>query len=218
MTPLSGALLTTGYLFGGFVIGVGIGGVVGTPGHSPLALTRDVAAGAIALTCMIVGGARWGRELALRVDAPDVRRASRAGALSFGPIAIAAGLVLTVAEGIFVQEQRGPALPIHVVYGFLFVPAVFIVASSTVLVLGGGLRMQASKRRRLALACGIAAAAAHLMVYQTMDKVGWRIGAPDAARRATMLVVTSLGALAAALAGGTVLGYFLSSMDPQETA
>ena len=32
ITPLSGALLTIGYLFGGFVIGVG--GIVGTPGHS----------------------------------------------------------------------------------------------------------------------------------------------------------------------------------------
>jgi hypothetical protein len=218
VTPLSGALLTTGYLFGGFVVGVGIGGAVGTPGHSPLALARDVVAGAIALSCMIVGGARWGRELALRVDAPDVRRASRAGALSFGPGAIAAGLVLTVFEGIFVQQQRATALPIHVVYGFLFVPAVFVVASSTVLVLGAGLRITMGKRWRLALACGIAAAAAHLIVYQAMDKAGWRIGAPDAARRATMIVVTSLGALAAALAGGAVLGYFLPTADRQEIA
>jgi hypothetical protein len=218
VTPLSGALLTTGYLFGGFVIGVGIGGAVGTPGHSLLALTRDVIAGAIALACMILGGRRWGRELALRLDAPDVRRASLAGAFGFGPGAIAAGLVLTVFEGIFVQQQRGPALPIHIVYGFLFVPAVFFVASSTVLVLGAGLRIQASKRWRVALACGLAAAAAHLIVYQAMDKAGWRIGAPDAARRATMIVVTSLGALAAALAGGAVLGYFLPTAARQEIA
>ena len=218
LTPLSGALLTTGYLFGGFAIGVGIGGVVGTPGHSGLAIARDVIAGVIALTCMTVGGARWGRELALRVGAPDVRRASRAGAFSFGPIAIVAGLVLTVFEGIIVQQQRGPAIPIHVVYGFLFVPAVFFVASSTALVLGVGLRMQVSKRWRLALMCGVAAAAAHLIVYQVMDKAGWRIGAPDAARRATMIVVTSLGVLAAALAGGATLGYFLSSTGRQENS
>ena len=218
ITPLSGALLTTGYLFGGFAIGVGIGGVVGTPGHSGLAIARDVIAGVIALTCMTVGGARWGRELALRVGAPDVRRASRAGAFSFGPIAIVAGLVLTVFEGIIVQQQRGPALPIHVVYGFLFVPAVFFVASSTALVLGVGLRLPVSKRWRLALMCGVAAAAAHLLVYQVMDKAGWRIGAPDAARRATMIVVTSLGVLAAALAGGATLGYALSRTVRQENS
>jgi hypothetical protein len=216
VTPLSGALLTTGYLFGGFAIGIGIGGVVGTPGHSPLAIARDVVAGVIALTCMIVGGARWGRELALRFGARDVRRASRAGAFSFGPSAIAAGLVLTVAEGIVVQQQRGPSVPIHILYGFLFVPAVFVVASSAVLVIAAGLRIRPSRRWRLALPCGFAAASAHLIVYQAMDKAGWRIGAPDAARRATMVVVTSLGALAAALAGGSTLGYFLSRVGRQE--
>ena len=220
VTPLSGALLTTGYLFGGFAIGVGIGGVAGSPGHSALAIARDAVAGAIALTCMIVGGARWGRELALRVGAADVRRASRAGAFSFGPIAIVAGLVLTLFEGIIVQRQRGPAIPIHVVYGFLFVPAVFLVASGTTLMLGAGLRLPASKRWRVALMCGVTAAAAHWIVYQLMDTAGWRIGAPDAARRATMIVVTSLGVLAAALAGGATLGYFLSntSLPRQENS
>lgn len=218
ITPLSGALLTTGYLFGGFAIGIGIGGVVGTPGHSSLAIARDVVAGAIALACMIAGGRAWGRELALRLGVRDVRRASRAGALSFGPSALVAGLVLTVLEGIIVQQQRGPSLPIHIVYGLLFVPAVFFVASSAVLVIVTGLRIPANTRWRLALACGGAAAAAHLIVYQTMDRAGWRIGAPDAARRATMIVVTSLGALAAAVVGGATLGYCLSRVARQENS
>jgi len=104
------------------------------------------------------------------------------------------------------------------VYGFLFVPAVFFVASSAVLVLGAGLRIDKNRRWRLALTCGIAAAAAHLVVYRMMDRAGWRIGAPDAARRATMIVVTSLGALAAALAGGATLGYFLSRVARQENS
>ena len=126
--------------------------------------------------------------------------------------------MLTVLEGIFVEQHRGPALPIHVVYGFLFVPAVFVVASTTALILATGFHMQTKKRWQLALACGFAAAAAHLIVYQAMDRAGWRIGAPDAARRATMIVVTSLGALAAALAGGAVLGHFLSSaVRPEKT-
>lgn len=216
ITPLSGALLTTGYLFGGFAIGIGIGSIVGTPGHGGVALARNVLAGVAALACMIVGGARWGRELARRTDAADVSRATRAGALSFGPSAIAAGLVLTLFEGIIVEQHRGPALPIHVVYGLLFVPAVFFVASSSVLVIGAGLRLRTTKRWQLALICGTAAAAAHFVVYQAMDRAGWRIGAPDAARRATMIVVTSLGALAAAVAGGAALGFLLRAAGRQE--
>src|SRR4029078_11205808 len=118
------------------------------------------------------------------------------GALSFGPGALVAGLALTALEGLVVQQQRGHSLPIHVVYGFLFVPAVFFVASSAVLVLGAGVRIDKTRRWRLALPCGVAAAAAHLIVYQMMDKAGWRIGAPDAARPAAMIVVNSPEALA----------------------
>jgi hypothetical protein len=210
MTAASGALLTTGYLFGGFAVGIGIGSVIGTPAHSGIALARNIVAGVLALSCMVVGGAYWGRELAVRVDAVDLRRATRAGALSFGPSAIVAGLVLTLLEGLIVQEHRGPALPIHVVYALLFVPAAFFVASTSGLVMGIGLGLQRSTPWRLALTCGVAAGGAHWVVYRIMDGAGWRIGAPDAGRRATMIVVTSLGALAAALAGGAALGATLA--------
>ena len=39
-----------------------------------------------------------------------------------------------------------------------------------------------------------------------MDALGWRVGAPHAAERGTMLVVTALAAAAAAVAAGTAIG------------
>jgi len=45
-----------------------------------------------------------------------------------------------------------------------------------------------------------------------MESLGWIVGAPNAAARATMLTVMSLGNIAAALAGGAVLGRSLSRL------
>jgi hypothetical protein len=39
-----------------------------------------------------------------------------------------------------------------------------------------------------------------------MYALGWRVGAPNAGRRATMLVVTALSASAAAIAAGGAIG------------
>ncbi|HYN82519.1 MAG TPA: hypothetical protein VES88_13535 [Gemmatimonadaceae bacterium] len=38
-----------------------------------------------------------------------------------------------------------------------------------------------------------------------MDTTGWRVGAPNAPKRATMLVVTFVSATSAALAAGAVI-------------
>jgi hypothetical protein len=44
-----------------------------------------------------------------------------------------------------------------------------------------------------------------------MEALGWVVGAPGAAARATMVVVMSLGNLGAALSGGALLGYLLTT-------
>jgi len=211
--PASIALIIVGYLFGGFIVGIGFGFMIGRPGHSAIGVARDVVAGILAIGSMSFAAAQWGRAIALRVGAPDVRRAMIAGALSFGPAALLVGLALTGAEVAVVGQGRGPSVPLHVLYGFLFVPGTFVVASLSALILGVGLRRH--DLGRLALTTGAAACVAFLTIYLLMDLAGWRVGGPDAAKRATMLVVTGLGSLGAALAGGAALGSGLLRRDTQ---
>jgi len=208
-TPTAIAVLTVGYLFGGFAAGIGLGFVIGAPGMSVVNLVRDVVAAILAVACMTAAGAAWGRAVALRVGAPDGRRATIAGASSFGPTALVVGLILTGVETIVVGGGRSPSIPIHVLYGLLFVPGSFVVASVSALILGIGLGRRGPALARLAITTGVAAAVAYLAIYLVMDFIGWRVGAPGAARRATMLVVTGLGCLGAAIAGGTAMGSVL---------
>src|SRR4030095_9103314 len=126
--PASIALITVGYLFGGFIVGIGLGFLIGRPGHSVIAIARDVVAAILAIGSMSFAAAQWGRAIALRVGAPDVRRAMIAGALSFGPAALLVGLALTTAEVLIVGQGRGANVPIHVLYGFFFVPRAFGVS------------------------------------------------------------------------------------------
>ncbi|MGH2605892.1 MAG: hypothetical protein ACRDG5_04815, partial [Anaerolineales bacterium] len=62
---------------------------------------------------------------------------------------------------------------------------------------------------RSALSCGLAGAGAFLGANLILDLLGWRVGAPGAAEKATMLTVLSLGSLAASFAGGGILGVSL---------
>lgn len=208
-TPASVAVLTAGYLFGGIAVGIALGTVVGSPAPGTFHMTRNVLAGVIAVACMSIAGVAWSRRLALMIAATDLRRAEWAGALSFGPAALIAGLVLTVLEQRIV-ERGGGSVPIHIVYGMLFVPATLFVASASAWILGVGLRRTAAEQRSLALRAGLSAAAAYFVVYLLMDLAGWKVGAPNAGKRATMLVVTGLGSLAAALGGGAAIGVVLA--------
>lgn len=205
ITPLSAALMTAGYLFGGIVLGMAIGFVAGSP-QGAFHMVRNVVAGVLALACMTVAAVAWARRLARSIGVTDLRRAGWAGALSFGPTTMVAALVLTLLEQRIVERAGGPSLPIHVVYGMLFVPATLFVAAVSAWVIGVGLHFRGTVQGRLALTTGLAAAGAYLLAYLLMDFAGWQVGAPGASKRATMLVVTALASLAAALAGGAAIG------------
>jgi hypothetical protein len=198
-----GARITAGYLYGGLVLGIGLGMLIADPStHVPAALKVAVSA-IVALSTMILSSAAWGRSIARKLAVENTRRLARTTALGFAISIIVAGAALNLLEPFAV---RGGLLPIHIAYGTLFVPASFAVAAGTTAALALGLRMSNTNGRRLALTVGVRAAAAFLVTYLVMDAAGWRVGAPDAAKRATMLVVTALSALAASLAGGSALG------------
>ncbi len=106
------------------------------------------------------------------------------------------------------ERGGGPDLPVHQVFTLLFVPAAFLVAGMGGLALGLAQGDRALALRGF-LSSGFTAALAFLVVDLIMDALGWRVGAPGAAARTTMLTVMMSGSLAAALAGGAATGYLL---------
>ena len=92
-------------------------------------------------------------------------------------------------------------------------PAAFFVAGITAFAIGVALG-DIALALRLAAWTGLAAAAAFFVADILMDLAGWRVGAPGAAERATMLTVMMVGNLAAAAAGGAMLAIGLLRRKP----
>jgi hypothetical protein len=59
--------------------------------------------------------------------------------------------------------------------------------------------------------------AAFLLVNLVMYQLGYKVGAPGAAERATMLTVMMAGSLGAALAGGAAIGVLLGGTEKRYT-
>lgn len=205
---LRAAGATAGFLLGGILTG----GLVGNRLHAALAPgSAALGVGLSALAALLLacgGGALWGRALGRMAGAVQLRRVALAGALGFGPPVILAGLALAGLERLLVVQMR-VALPLHHLFTLLFVPATLVVAAAGAYALGLGLRDR-PLASRLASRSGVAAAVTFLAVDLLMDAAGWRVGAPRAAERATMITVAATGALAAALAAGAVLGRMLA--------
>jgi len=205
---VTSAFATALALFGGMFVGVAVGSLLhGLPFHASDQI-KVALASLPALAGTIGGGALWGYLLARIHLIHDSKRMSLAGAISFGPSVIGAGLLLSSLEMALVEQGRLPGMPIHVVFTLLFVPSTFLVAAIGGLAIAFGSRNQA-QWARFALSTGVAAALAFLVLDLVMDTLGWRVGAPGAAERATMLTVMFLGACAAALSAGAVLGRLL---------
>jgi MFS family permease len=207
---LCSALVSALALVGGLLLGVVVGFITfeTLPGHMPEASKAGLAA-IPALVGTFAGGAIWGRVMARLADREEARRMVWAGALGYGLAVILAGIGLSALEMAIVERGGGPALPVHVVFTILFVPAASFVAAVGGLALGIALRNW-SLAGRLGLFGGLAAGVAFLVVNLLMDSLGWRVGAPGAAERFTMLTVMFTGNLAAALAGGAVIGVLLT--------
>jgi hypothetical protein len=189
----------------GFAIAIAVSNL---PMHMP-DQTLNFISMILLLTILFFAGAAWGFAMAKIFSTANKRRMIWAGALSFSPALVLAGLTLAALERVIVEHGQGPDLPVHIVFTILFVPAAFFVAGA------GGLALGLAQRSlrlglRLAAGGGLAAALAFLLVDLFMDALGWRVGAPGAAERATMLTVMMAGSLAAALVGGGMLGYQLS--------
>ena len=201
-----GAAVTMLGLIGSLVIGFMVGSVTSgaLEGRLPESLAHIVAA-LVASASALSGSALWGVGMSRLARFPASWRVAWAGMLGFVPITLLLSMALQAAEPIVFQVS----LPVHRLFTLLFVPAAFLIAATSSLVLAWAL---GSGRAApiLALRVGVTAALAFLAVDLGMEALGWQIGGPGAAERATMLTVLFASNLGAALAGGALLGLILT--------
>lgn len=216
---LKGAFLTILTLFGGLLIGLVAGDIVFRliPGSSinNVKLGHAAIAAIPALAGFLAGGAAWGVQMGRLAGASDTRtrRMAVAGMVGFGPITIILAAGLGVGESVIV-ESIGSQTPIHRIFTLLFVPSAFLIAGASAYAVGRGLRDKALAVS-LFWRVGLAAAVTFLLVNLVMESLGWVVGAPGAAERATMITVLAAGNLGAALVGGGVLGLILYNYKEQ---
>ena len=170
---------------------------------------------AVLLLCCGAGGHLWAVRLRRRLGRPPARRWGLAAALGFGLAGPLALYGLTGAESLLFARSRAglPLPPMHVVFAALFAAAVCGVVGLTTAALGLAARLRA-RSLLLAARCALAATLAFLAVDLAFDRLGWRVGAPGAERRATMLVVLAAGVLAATATGGAVVARSLAARPP----
>jgi hypothetical protein len=192
------AWITARYLVPAVLVGGGLGAV----------FQRVPVSGLLSVSISVAAG-WWARNMARLTDLGHERRVAWAAALAVGPSVVLVGVSLAALESRFIRQSADVSLPIHVVFSLLFVAAVLLIAAIGGFALGSGargVRLGAS----LAVRAGLSAGLAFLIIDLLMDALGWRVGGPHAGERATMLVVTTLGTIGAALAAGAALGHRLS--------
>jgi hypothetical protein len=210
---LSAAWITARDLVGGLVIAIGLGSAVDRLGEPLLLSVRRTISSLVAMAVLVIAGRLWARHMTqLAGSARLSRRNELITALTFGATFIIIGLGLALLEPVMVERGLRSGFGIHVVYSLLFVPTAFIVAT----IGAASLRMSDGSRMigmRSAVVAGLCAAIAFLLVDLAMDAAGWRVGGPNAGKRATMLVVTFVSATAAALGGGAAIGWRISKHE-----
>ncbi|MFN2601841.1 MAG: hypothetical protein ABR582_03675 [Gemmatimonadaceae bacterium] len=195
---------TAGYLVGGIVVAIVAGSAIDALLTHHWLFGGRALAGVAALTIFFAAARAWGRRVA-DLTSGNRERAGRQAALFVALPLIAAGGGLAPLEPVAVRIANGWGLPIHAAYLGLFVPATFVVAALGSFGLGRGLRDN-QFGFRLASAAAPVAAVSFLLAASLMYALGWRIGEPDAGRRATMLIVSTISVTAAAAAAGWALG------------
>ncbi|MEJ2597006.1 MAG: hypothetical protein P8Z00_01660 [Anaerolineales bacterium] len=206
------ALLTTLTLFGGILLGIVAGNAVfnALPGHDLAHLSVvNVAVSAVpALAGLVLGSGLWGLLVGRLAQATNRRRMALAGLLGFAPATILLAIALQFLEPL-VLKIAGDQYPIYRLFTFLFVPTAFLIAGISAWAIGLGLQGK-QFAWTLLLRVGMIAGLAFLALNLLMESLGWRVGAPGAAERFTMLTVMFVGDLGAALAGGSALGWLLA--------
>ena len=200
------ALLTPLCLIGGMALGFTLGNLTfnGLPGHIR-ETSRILLAAVLALAGLVSGGAVWGLTMAKILGSRHGKRAALTGMAGFAVTALLVAIFLGRLEVLLVEQGRGPDLPIHRIFTLLFVPAAAVITG----VGGAALRLglgRGADALRIGTVCALVGGLTFLAINLIMEASGWVVGGPGAGERATMLTVMFSGDLAAAIAGGAVIG------------
>jgi hypothetical protein len=202
----------SGTLYLGLGVPLLLVGAVALSGLVPRGHALAAAAPALLLIMVMVGcglaGALWGRSLARLAGLHDARRIAWASGLAFGPLTMAAMLVLTRVEFVFVEQRLMRGVPIHIIFAIAFTASAFFVTTGVALAAGWTARGRGFGLQS-ALCAGLAAALAFLLADMVQDLLGRRVGGPGAERTATMLTVAFISNIIAAFAGSAVMGWRL---------
>ncbi len=206
---LYGAVVTTVGLVGSLLLAIAAGNLIRSVlgGHAA-AWVGTTLATVFALVALGVGSAAWGALMGSLSPGASRTRMAWAGVLGFVPIVLIAGFGLLALEPIALNRW-GEDLPLHRLFTILFVPTAGIIAGVGALALGIGLS-NGALARALAWRAALAAALVFLAIDLTMEALGWRVGAPGAAERLTMVTVLSVSDLGAAIVAGAVIGVGIS--------
>ncbi len=200
---LKSALLSPVCQVGGLVLGIGAGAFVHNllPGHTTDA-QRVLPAAFFALLGLLGGGVVWGVLIARLAGSPETKRTAGAGA-AWAASTLIVMLAMQALEPALV-ENDALRMPIHNVYTLLFVLSTAIVSFVTAWAMAVALR-RGERALRVAMIAALLCALAYLIVNVGMDALGWRVGAPRAAERFTMLAVTFVGSIASSATIGAAL-------------
>jgi hypothetical protein len=167
----------------------------------------------LVVICCAGAAALWGYLISRIANSGFARQIAIAGAISYACAVILAIMLLGRLEPIVVEEGR-LNLPIHIAYAVLFVPAALLVCA----LVGGAVGIAVNDLRlawRLAWRSGVAGALAFLLLDIAQDLLGRRVGGPNAAATATMITVTLVCMLGAAIAASAAIGRTLAARSNQ---
>lgn len=156
----------------------------------------------------LAAGALWARSLSRLAGATVTRTTLVAGALGYAVTSLVSLFALTYVEE-HSHQFIGPLLRIHHLFMIVFALAAGLISGGSGASLGlaiGGVRLAA----RMGVLGALVGSATFLVVALLMDLlVGYRVGAPGAEERVTMITVALLGVLATCVVGSIALGMAL---------